>query len=67
MTALSFHDVHAAYGPYKALHGVSFAVEDQESVVLVGRNGAGKSTVARVASALVPVSRGTVEVLGAPV
>lgn len=64
MTALVFDDVHAAYGPYKALNGLSFTVAAGEAVAILGRNGVGKSTLARVASGLVPVSTGRLEVLG---
>ena len=66
MTALTFADVHAGYGPYKALNGVTLSVGDAERVALLGRNGAGKSTLARVASGLVPVRAGRVEVLDRP-
>jgi branched-chain amino acid transport system ATP-binding protein len=64
MTALHFEQVHAGYGPYKALNGLSFDIDDGQTVALLGRNGAGKSTVARVASGLVPIESGVVEVLG---
>ena len=57
MTAvLELRDVSAAYGPFRALFGVSLTVEPGEAVALVGSNGAGKTTVARVASGLVPPS-----------
>jgi branched-chain amino acid transport system ATP-binding protein len=64
VTALRFDTVHAGYGPYKALNGLSLEIGDGDSVALLGRNGAGKSTVARVASGIVPIESGTVEVLG---
>jgi branched-chain amino acid transport system ATP-binding protein len=64
VSALVFTDVHAGYGPYKALQGVSLRVEDTDTVALLGRNGAGKSTLVRVASGLVDASSGRVEVLG---
>jgi branched-chain amino acid transport system ATP-binding protein len=67
VTALVFDDVHAQYGPYKALNGVTASIDDGESVAILGRNGAGKSTLARVASGLVPVASGTLLVLGRPV
>jgi branched-chain amino acid transport system ATP-binding protein len=64
VNALVFDDVHAQYGPYKALNGVTFRVEEGDTVALLGRNGVGKSTIARVASGIVPISSGTLEVLG---
>jgi branched-chain amino acid transport system ATP-binding protein len=57
---LELHAVDASYGPYRALFGVSFSVMPRAAVALVGSNGAGKSTVARVVSGLVPASGGSV-------
>jgi branched-chain amino acid transport system ATP-binding protein len=57
-------DVSAAYGPYRALFGVSFAVAAGAAVALLGPNGAGKSTVARTVSGLVVPSAGRVLVAG---
>jgi branched-chain amino acid transport system ATP-binding protein len=57
---LELDDVHAGYGPFRALFGVSFAVPRGAAVALLGPNGAGKSTVARVATGLVPVTAGRV-------
>lgn len=64
MSVLQFDDVHAAYGPYKALNGLTATITPGESVAILGRNGVGKSTLARTASGLVPVSSGRLEVLG---
>lgn len=61
---LELDEVSAAYGPYRALFGVSFSVGEGEALALLGPNGAGKSTVARVVSGLVPVSSGRVRVAG---
>ena len=64
MTALEFRDVKAAYGPFNALFGISFTIERGEALALVGANGAGKTTVARVASGLVTPTAGQVLVDG---
>jgi branched-chain amino acid transport system ATP-binding protein len=61
---LELDAVSAAYGPYRALFGVSFSVDHGAALALLGPNGAGKSTVARVASGLVPASSGAVRVEG---
>jgi branched-chain amino acid transport system ATP-binding protein len=47
---LELHDVHARYGPVKALHGVSLAVGDGEIAAVLGANGAGKTTTLRAIS-----------------
>ena len=39
------NDVEAGYGPVRVLHGVSLTVENGETVVLLGSNGNGKSTL----------------------
>jgi branched-chain amino acid transport system ATP-binding protein len=63
--ALELHDVSAAYGPFNALFGVSVRVEPGEAVALLGANGAGKTTVARVATGLLAPTSGRVTVAGA--
>jgi branched-chain amino acid transport system ATP-binding protein len=64
VTILSFNDVRAGYGPYKALNGLTVSVDAGEALAVLGRNGVGKSTLARVASGLVPVTSGSVDVFG---
>ena len=56
--------VSAAYGPYRALFDVSFEVPAGGITALIGSNGAGKSTVARVVSGLLASSSGTVRLDG---
>ncbi len=63
-TVLQLHNVHAAYGPIKALHGVSFEVQEGTCVALLGANGAGKSTTLRVISGLMPPTEGMVQYRG---
>jgi branched-chain amino acid transport system ATP-binding protein len=41
---LSVNDLVVSYGAIKALHGLTFNVEEGEMVTLIGANGAGKST-----------------------
>jgi branched-chain amino acid transport system ATP-binding protein len=54
-------DVHAAYGPILALHGVSLEVPEGSIVTLLGPNGAGKTTTLRAISGLMHPSSGTIE------
>lgn len=61
---LELRDVSAGYGPFRALFGVSLRVEAGEAVALLGANGVGKTTLARVATGLVAPTAGTVEVGG---
>lgn len=61
---LELVDVHAGYGAFRALFGVDITVGSGEAVAVVGPNGVGKTTVARVASGLVAATSGTVRVDG---
>jgi branched-chain amino acid transport system ATP-binding protein len=65
--ALEVDHVSAAYGPYRALFDISFSIPDGGVTALVGSNGAGKSTVARVVSGLVPTTSGTIRMGGTDV
>ncbi len=56
--------VTASYGPFKALFDVSLGVQPGEAVALLGSNGVGKTTVARVATGLLVPTKGTVGVDG---
>ncbi len=53
MALLELSDVHARYGPVRALHGVSLAVEEGQIVAVLGANGAGKTTTLRAISGTV--------------
>jgi branched-chain amino acid transport system ATP-binding protein len=57
--------VEASYGAFRALFGLSLEVGAGQAVALVGPNGVGKTTVARVASGLVVPTAGRVLVDGA--
>ena len=62
--ALSFQEVSFAYDTMPVLSAVSFALGPGERVALMGRNGAGKSTVARLVTGLLRPAAGTVSVGG---
>jgi branched-chain amino acid transport system ATP-binding protein len=65
MTAiLSMERVSCSYGPFRALYDVDLEIEPGQALGLLGQNGAGKSTIARVASGLVPLSSGTLRIDG---
>jgi len=61
---LALDDVHAGYGQFRALFGISFTIGEAQALALIGPNGAGKTTVARVASGLIAPERGRVTVGG---
>jgi branched-chain amino acid transport system ATP-binding protein len=56
---LSVENLRVSYGTIRALHGISFQINEGEIVCIIGANGAGKSTTLRAISRLVPVESGT--------
>ena len=62
---LEVTDLWIAYDRINAVRGVSFAVGEGEIVTLIGANGAGKSTILRAISGLLPVARGSITFAGA--
>ena len=50
---LDIRGLNAWYGPSQALHGVSLEIDAGEVLALVGRNGSGRSTLARAIMGLV--------------
>ena len=52
--------VDAGYGAVRVLHRVSLAVNEGETVVLLGTNGNGKSTLMRCIMGLVPLDAGEI-------
>ncbi len=56
---LTVENLRVSYGGIRALHGISFEVDEGEIVCIIGANGAGKSTTLRAISRLVPVEPGT--------
>lgn len=64
---LELRDVHAGYGPFRSLFGVSFAIRPGGVMALLGANGSGKTTVVRVVSGLVKPTSGSVILEGTDV
>ena len=52
MAVLSLSDAHLAFGHVALLDGASFALEAGERLALIGRNGAGKSSLLRIVAEL---------------
>jgi len=57
---LEIRDVDAGYGAVRALHGVSLAIAQGETVALLGTNGNGKSTLMKCVMGMVRPSRGAI-------
>lgn len=63
-TLLRVEGLHVAYGKAEVVHGASFEVRAGEFVVLLGRNGAGKSTTLHACAGLIPKKAGRVSFNG---
>lgn len=61
---LTLANVESAYGPIKALRGVSLEVHAGQIVTVLGSNGAGKSTILKTISGILDPRRGTVTFKG---
>ena len=57
---LELDDVHTYYGESHALQGVTLKLDEGETVCLLGRNGAGKSTTLKSIIGLTPPRKGQV-------
>lgn len=64
---LSLENVESAYGPVRAIRGVSLRVAPGSIVAVLGANGAGKSTILRTISGIIDPLKGTVRFRGAPI
>jgi branched-chain amino acid transport system ATP-binding protein len=61
---LEVSNLHAAYGPTRVLHGISFAMQEGTITTLLGANGAGKTTTLRALCGMVK-TQGEVRFAGA--
>jgi branched-chain amino acid transport system ATP-binding protein len=57
-------NVESAYGPIRAVRGVSLTVRRGEVVTVLGSNGAGKSTILKTISGVLAPTRGSVHFKG---
>ena len=60
-TALRLANIETAYGPIRAIRGVSLAVERGRIGTVLGANGAGKSTILKTISGIIDPRKGTIE------
>jgi branched-chain amino acid transport system ATP-binding protein len=63
-TILTLANVESAYGPVKAIRGVSLAVRPGSIVTVLGANGAGKSTILRTISGILDPQKGSISFRG---
>jgi branched-chain amino acid transport system ATP-binding protein len=61
---LTFNQIHVSYEDVQVLWDVSFEVREKEILLMVGANGAGKSTTLRTISGLLRPFKGSIEFKG---
>jgi branched-chain amino acid transport system ATP-binding protein len=64
---LQLNNVESAYGPIRAIRGVSLKVEQGQIATVLGSNGAGKTTILKTISGIIDPRKGTVEFKGADI
>jgi branched-chain amino acid transport system ATP-binding protein len=63
-TLLKLANVESAYGPIRAIRGVSLEVAQGEIATVLGSNGAGKTTILKTISGIIDPRRGSIEFKG---
>jgi heme ABC exporter ATP-binding subunit CcmA len=64
MTAISVDHVWKFYGDYPALRDIAFDVAEGQVLALLGRNGAGKTTMLKILAGLSKATKGRVTLFG---
>ena len=60
MAMLEVKDLQVFYGMIQAIKGISFEVNEGETVALIGANGAGKTTTLHTITGLLSPKKGSV-------
>ena len=63
-TLLQLNNVESAYGPVRAIRGVSLRVQRGQIATVLGSNGAGKTTVLKTISGILDPRKGSVHFKG---
>lgn len=64
---LQVDDIHTYYGSSHILQGISLAVEEGQTVALLGRNGAGKTTTLKTIMGILSPRKGSIQYRGVPI
>lgn len=64
LALLEIRDLHTSLGGRAVLRGVSLAVEEGETVALLGRSGSGKTTLLKSVNGLIPADSGDIRFEG---
>ena len=61
---LDIKGLNVNYGSIRALNNVSLCIDEHEVVALIGNNGAGKTTILKAISGMVPIKAGSIDFCG---
>ncbi len=64
---LSLANVESAYGPVRAIRGVSLSVPASSIVTVLGANGSGKTTILKTISGIIDPQKGSIHFKGEPI
>lgn len=64
---LAVKDLRVAYGMSEVIHGLSFSVDKNETLAVMGRNGMGKTTLFKSLMGVIPAKAGAIEMAGSNV
>ncbi len=64
MPRLELDNLSKSFGPTRAVHEVSFSLDDGEVLALIGENGAGKSTVVKLLTGIYQPDSGEIRMAG---
>jgi branched-chain amino acid transport system ATP-binding protein len=64
---LALANVETAYGPIRAIRGVSLAVRQGQIATVLGANGAGKTTILKTISGIIDPRKGSIRFKGADI
>ena len=61
---LELKDIHVNYGKSKVINGIDLTINEGEKLVIMGRNGVGKTTLLKAMMGVLPCETGSVSFLG---
>jgi len=64
MSLLKVDDIHVHYGSIHAIKGISFEVNEGETIAFIGPNGAGKSTTIKMLTGILYPTSGDIKICG---
>ncbi|MDR1427245.1 MAG: ATP-binding cassette domain-containing protein [Bifidobacteriaceae bacterium] len=64
--AVRVQDLHVGFDATQVLRGISLTIDTGDVVALLGANGSGKTTLVKAILGIVPMTRGSVRLLGVP-